>query len=104
MALLWRLAYPARMNKRVFKSKPAFNALLGKKVLAARKELGWRQDVLGTYAGISNVYISHIESGKNNISVFVLYQLADSLGLKMSDLLPTAEEIDAIEEIEGEDS
>ena len=103
MALLWHLAYPARMEKRVFKSKAAFTALLGKKLLAARKELGWKQDMLGAYAGVSNVYISHIESGKNNVSVFILYQLADTLGLKMSDLLPTVAEIDAIEEIEGED-
>ena len=104
MVLFWHLAYSARMNKKIFKSRASFMALVGKKVHAARKKFGWRQDELGAFAGISNVYISHIESGKNNISLFILYQLAETLELEIAELLPTAKEIDEIKDFEGEDS
>lgn len=61
---------------------------LGKKVAGRRQELALNQEDLAKAAKISRNYISLIERGEaQNISANVLNQLADALGMTMSELI-----------------
>jgi transcriptional regulator with XRE-family HTH domain len=45
------------------------------------------QDTLAGAAGISQTFLSQVETGRNNISVDKLEQIADALGMDIIDLL-----------------
>lgn len=52
-----------------------------------RKKSGIPQDTLAATAGISQTFLSQVETGKNNISVDKLEQIAGALGVDVVDLL-----------------
>ena len=52
---------------------------LGEKIRAARKSLGWTQEVLADEAGIDRSYIGGVERGERNISFLILCQIARAL-------------------------
>jgi transcriptional regulator with XRE-family HTH domain len=61
--------------------------VLGRQVLAKRKEKGWSQEELGEKAEISRNYVSQIERGEaESISIKVINKLASALGVSPSDL------------------
>lgn len=53
--------------------------LLGKRIAARRKELGLKQYQLNEKAGLSDKYISCIETGKSIPSIDVLMRICDAL-------------------------
>lgn len=52
-----------------------------------RKKSGLPQDTLAAAAGISQTFLSQVETGRNNISVDKLEQIANALGVDVVDLL-----------------
>lgn len=59
-----------------------FCKMVGDKIRAIRKEKGLNQGDLARKLNVSQQMISHIESGKENISLRTLKNIVDSLGLK----------------------
>lgn len=59
---------------------------LGEKIRAARKFLGWTQEVLADEAGIDRSYIGGVERGERNISFLILCQIAKALNKDISSL------------------
>jgi len=61
---------------------------LANRVLLSRRDLDWDQKQLADQSGVSRPYISQIErSRKTNISVDVLFALAEALGVTVPYLL-----------------
>ena len=66
---------------------------LGKAVKALRLKAGLSQDALGERAGIHSTWISQIENGRVNPTVSNLFLLSEGLGVKLSELILLAEEL-----------
>jgi len=64
-----------------------FSIFIGGKVRAKRKEQGISQEKLAELANLHPTYISEIERGKVNASVFSFYLLANALNIEFADLL-----------------
>lgn len=60
--------------------------LLGEAVRAKRKKAGFSQETLAEKAGLSTVFISRVERGKESPSVDSLFKIAHALGTKVHDL------------------
>jgi transcriptional regulator with XRE-family HTH domain len=61
--------------------------LLGEAVRARRKTAGFSQEKLAEKAGLSTVFISRIERGKESPSVDSLAKIARALKVKVCDLV-----------------
>ncbi|MCX6857390.1 MAG: helix-turn-helix transcriptional regulator [Verrucomicrobia bacterium] len=61
--------------------------LLGLKVRQLREAAGLTQEVLATRAKLDITYISGIERGLRNPSLLALRQVAEGLGIKISQLV-----------------
>lgn len=61
---------------------------VGEKIKQSRKQKHMTQEQLADAASLHPISISYIESGKRNISLRILKQLADGLDMNMKDLLP----------------
>jgi transcriptional regulator with XRE-family HTH domain len=59
----------------------------GARVKRARLVLGISLEGLAFECGLDRTYISSIERGKRNVSLINIQKLADSLGIRASDLL-----------------
>lgn len=64
---------------------------IGQAVRAHRKELGVSQEELGFRCGLDRTYVSAVERGVRNPTVWVLRRLAFGLGRSPSEVLITAE-------------
>lgn len=60
---------------------------LGATVRRLRQEQGWTQDVLSDRSGLHRAHIGEIERGQTNITLQTLKTLADTLHVRMTDLL-----------------
>lgn len=60
---------------------------LGENIAFYRKRAGITQEKLSEIVGISNVHISHIETGDRAPSLDVLFAIADALGVEPYKLL-----------------
>jgi XRE family aerobic/anaerobic benzoate catabolism transcriptional regulator len=67
----------------------AFLKELGQRVRARRHQRGFSQERLAESAGLSPRYLSQLESGRGNISVVRLYELARALGVPLEELMKT---------------
>jgi DNA-binding XRE family transcriptional regulator len=63
---------------------------LGDALRTMRRERGLSQEALGSEAGLSANYVGDTERGERNVSVRVLWQLADGLGISAAELLREA--------------
>ncbi|EID4391953.1 helix-turn-helix domain-containing protein [Vibrio anguillarum] len=61
---------------------------VGQRIVQMRRSKGLPQEKLALLAEIDRSYMSRIERGKINISLEKLYQIADTLGCDVKDLLP----------------
>jgi len=59
---------------------------LGLKIKKLRREKGLTQEVLAEKVNIHPTYVGKIESGKNNISVIMLYKISRALDVKLSQM------------------
>lgn len=60
---------------------------LGDKVRAARARNGMTRKILAAQSGVSERYLAQLETGRGNVSVLVLRQIATAMGLDIVDLL-----------------
>lgn len=64
-----------------------FLRVLGDRVRREREHRGMTRKVLAESAGISERYVTQLESGKGNISIVLLKQVATALGLSLAALV-----------------
>jgi transcriptional regulator with XRE-family HTH domain len=67
--------------------KKSLRQVLAAKVRSERQSRGWSQEELAGRAGLSQVYISNVESAKRAVSIDCVQQLADALGVAPASLL-----------------
>ncbi len=59
---------------------------LGNQLKKIRKERGLTQEALAEKVGIHPTYIGKLESGKNNVSVKMLFKISRALKVKLADI------------------
>src|SRR6185295_11934199 len=62
-------------------------AAMGHSVRALRARLGMTRKELASASGVSERYVADVESGRGNVSILILRQLADALGVSPVTLL-----------------
>lgn len=67
------------------------SAEIGAKVRQFRIEAGLSGVKLAAAAGVSQPFLSQLESGQCSLAIATLYRIANALGVQPSDLLPPAE-------------
>lgn len=67
------------------------SAEIGARVRQVRTEAGLSGVKLAAAAGISQPFLSQLESGQSSVAIATLYRIANALGVQPSDLLPPAE-------------
>jgi XRE family aerobic/anaerobic benzoate catabolism transcriptional regulator len=68
-----------------------FLRVLGERVRGERARRGMSRKLLAKHAGISERYVTQLESGKGNVSIVLLRQIAEALGLPLSRLFENDE-------------
>ncbi len=63
----------------------------GRAVRRKRKELGLSQEDFAERANVHRTYISAVELGKVSVGIEVANELAVALGMRLSELIPSAE-------------
>lgn len=61
--------------------------LLGNVIRKLRKERGLSQESLSLLSGTHRTYIGEIERGEARVSIYILSNIAEALGLKLSELI-----------------
>lgn len=67
--------------------KKSFQILLGKRIRQLREEKNFSQTELGNLCDIERSNMNRIEAGNTNPSSYLLYQIAEKLGVEASELL-----------------
>ena len=65
---------------------PAYLRLLGERVRNARARRGMTRKILARDSGVSERYLAELESGRGNVSILLLRQIARAMGLPLADL------------------
>jgi transcriptional regulator with XRE-family HTH domain len=60
---------------------------LGARVRALRTEKGWSQDLFADKTGLHRAHIGEIERGESNVTLQTLKILADTLDVRIVDLV-----------------
>jgi len=60
---------------------------VGDRVRALRQEKCWSQDVFADRSGLHRAHIGEIERGETNVTLQTLKILADTLGVKIQELV-----------------
>jgi XRE family transcriptional regulator, aerobic/anaerobic benzoate catabolism transcriptional regulator len=68
-----------------------FLRAFGERVRGERARRGMSRRLLAHHAGISERYITQLESGKGNVSILILRQIASALGLPLTRLVEEAD-------------
>lgn len=61
--------------------------LVGENFARLRKERGLTQEQVEERSGFSQWYISSLERGRRNPTIISLYELANAIGVRVSDLI-----------------
>ncbi|HUN47632.1 MAG TPA: helix-turn-helix transcriptional regulator [Stellaceae bacterium] len=65
----------------------AYLAQLGERIRAARARRGMTRKILARDSGVSERYLAQLEGGQGNISIILLRQVAQAMGLPLADLV-----------------
>jgi transcriptional regulator with XRE-family HTH domain len=65
----------------------AIQKKVGAKVRALRKKQGWSQDVFADKSGLHRAHVGSIERGESNVTLQTLKILADTLVVRIVDLV-----------------
>lgn len=65
----------------------AFLTLLGDRIRATRSRRGMTRKILARESGVSERYLAQLESGEGNISIMLLRQVAQAMGVSLSGLV-----------------
>lgn len=68
-------------------SQTTILSMLGRRIKVLRNSLGFSQAQLADSAGMSQRYLSEVESGKRNVSITFLGVLAEKLSIPLSELV-----------------
>jgi transcriptional regulator with XRE-family HTH domain len=79
----------------VAKIYPDYQVVLGHAAKARRVELRLTQEEISLEHMLAQGWVSHFENGRSNVTYFNLRRLAAALGLKPSELLARAEQMEA---------
>jgi transcriptional regulator with XRE-family HTH domain len=60
---------------------------IGQTVRQLRLHRGWSQDVFGDRAGLNRAHVGEIERGESNVTIQTLKIIADTLGVRIRDLV-----------------
>jgi transcriptional regulator with XRE-family HTH domain len=60
---------------------------VGENLRALRLKKGWSQDVFADHSGLHRAQVGAIERGERNVTLQTLKILADTLGVKIKDLV-----------------
>lgn len=60
---------------------------IGKTIRALRLKRGWSQDVFGDHSGLNRAHVGEIERGESNVTIQTLKIIADTLGVKVHNLI-----------------
>jgi transcriptional regulator with XRE-family HTH domain len=69
-------------------AKDVAPAIVGRRVRQLRLERGLSQMELAERSDVHRTYVSSLESGQRNVSVNLLFRLADGLGVPVRELFP----------------
>jgi len=67
----------------------AYVQQIAKLVRGQRAQRGMTRKVLSQHSGISERYLAQVETGKANMSLSLLWRLADAMHVELKDILPT---------------
>lgn len=62
--------------------------IIGSRIRESRKKQNLLQIDLAVMVGIDRAYLSEIENGRTNVSINLLYAIADALKENIADILP----------------
>ncbi|HEX6178065.1 MAG TPA: helix-turn-helix transcriptional regulator [Thermoanaerobaculia bacterium] len=68
-----------------------FLAAFGDRLRAERARRGMSRKLLAQHAGISERYVTQVETGKGNVSILILRQIASALGMPLTRLFEGAD-------------
>ncbi len=77
-----------QLSNRDQKEKETVQAKFGKHLAKIRSEKDITQENLAFDLGVDRTYISYIERGKRNPSLYLLYKIAHVLNVKVKDIFP----------------
>jgi transcriptional regulator with XRE-family HTH domain len=60
---------------------------IGDIIRALRLKKGWSQDVFADRSGLNRAHVGEIERGESNVTIQTLKIIADTLGVKIVDLV-----------------
>jgi transcriptional regulator with XRE-family HTH domain len=60
---------------------------IGDSVRALRLKRGWSQDVFADRSGLNRAHVGEIERGESNVTIQTLKIIADTLGVRIADLV-----------------
>jgi transcriptional regulator with XRE-family HTH domain len=60
---------------------------IGMNIRKLRVSRGWSQDKFGDLSGLNRAHVGEIERGESNVTIQTLKLIADTLGVKIGDLV-----------------
>ena len=60
---------------------------IGDTIRALRNKKGWSQDVFADRSGLNRAHVGEVERGESNVTIQTLKIIADTLGVKIVDLV-----------------
>ena len=60
---------------------------IGQTIRALRVQRKWSQDVFADRSGLNRAHVGEIERGESNVTIQTLKIIADTLGVKIRDLI-----------------
>lgn len=60
---------------------------IGQTIRALRLKREWSQDVFADRSGLNRAHVGEIERGESNVTIQTLKIIADTLGVKVRDLI-----------------
>jgi XRE family aerobic/anaerobic benzoate catabolism transcriptional regulator len=83
---------PSDSRRRTLPAHEAYLRAVGERVRLVRSRRGMSRKALASASGVSERYLADLERGAGNASLLVLHQVADALGMHISDLVSDAAE------------
>jgi transcriptional regulator with XRE-family HTH domain len=73
--------------------RDALYTKIGERIRFLRKQAELSQEDLADKVGLKRASIAQIETGKQAISVFLLYNMGEALGKRISEILPEYDDV-----------
>ncbi|WP_436515224.1 helix-turn-helix domain-containing protein [Ekhidna sp. To15] len=70
-----------------FVTKDQLNTKIGQRIIELRQQKGWSQSDLARHLGKDRQAVEKLENGKVNPTLYSLYEVADVLGVSLSELV-----------------